>query len=146
MIIKPRCVFSKLNSFHKRNNGNIYNWAGILIPTNRYIAMADEPFGFSLARLKPANKETAKHKITEPMTNLDELKKIFEYSPATQASGKFWILISDGGPRGFKPNSLNGFMELKNKTRIGKIAKSANDINIIWFGIASLVLKLDTII
>ena len=37
--------------------------------------MADEPFGFSLAKLKPANKETAKHKITEPMTNLDEFEK-----------------------------------------------------------------------
>ena len=61
---------------------------------------------------------------------ISELKKIFVYSPAIQASGKFCNLISDGGPKGFKPNSLKGLIELKNKTKIGSTAKSANKINI----------------
>ena len=94
------------------------------------MAMTVDPFGFNLAKLKPANKETAKHNITEPKTSFDELKKIFVYSPAIHASGKFCNLTSDGGPRGFKPNSLKGFIELKNKTKIGNTAKSANNINI----------------
>ena len=46
--------------------------------------------------------------------------------------------------RGFKPNSLKGLMELKNKTKIGSTAKSANKINIKWFGIASFLLKFET--
>ena len=55
------------------------------------MAMTVDPFGFNLAKLKPANKETAKHNITEPKTSFDELK---------------------------------------NKTKIGITAKSANNINI----------------
>tara|TARA_X000000950_G_scaffold41382_1_gene45231 strand:- start:2146 stop:2433 length:288 start_codon:yes stop_codon:yes gene_type:complete len=94
------------------------------------MAMTVDPFGFSLAKLKPANKETDKHNITDPKTSLDELKKIFVYSPAIHASGKFCKRTSEGGPRGFKPNSLKGFIELKNNTKIGSTAKSANTINI----------------
>ena len=74
--------------------------------------------------------ESAKKRLVEEMGIEAELKKIFVYSPAIQASGKFCNLISDGGPKGFKPNSLKGLIELKNKTKIGSTAKSANKINI----------------
>ena len=114
------------------------------MPTDKYIAITADPFGFNFAKLNPASEETAKHKTTDPKTSFAELKKIFVYSPAIQASGKFCNLISDGGPKGFKPNSLKGFIELKNKTKIGSTAKSANNINIKWFGIASFLLKFET--
>ena len=114
------------------------------MPTNKYIAKTADPFGFNFAKLNPASEETAKHKKTDPKTSFAELKKIFVYSPAIQASGKFCNLISDGGPKGFKPNSLKGLIELKNKTKIGSTAKSANKINIKWFGIASFLLKFET--
>ena len=65
------------------------------------------------------------------MTNLNELKKILEYSQATQASEKFSNLREDGGPRGFNPNSLKGLTELKTRTSKGKIAIEAKINNII---------------
>ena len=47
----------------------------MLIPTNKYIAITVDPFGFNFAKLKPANKEQLNANKTDPKTSFAELKK-----------------------------------------------------------------------